>query len=105
MLCLLVIWLGQHTELRAKLLSLLVKINHFSFTWHNYLNQLFLPSPHTHEGYLTISSGASFQEDDSHGTSVETEYLNNLFIISIQCVCSGIIEEVKLSQRGCTVCP
>lgn len=104
--------MGQHTELTAKLLSLLVKINHFSFTWGNYLNQLFFFSlffffffPHTHEGYLTISSGVSFQEDDSHGASVETEYLNNLFIISIQCVCSGIIEEVKLSQRGCTVCP
>lgn len=62
------------------------------------------PSP-SREEYLTVSSGVSFQEDDSRGASVETEYLNNLCIISIQCVCSGIIEEVKLSWRGCAVCP
>lgn len=66
-------------------------INHFSFILHYYLNWL----PPTHEGYLTVSSGVSFQEDDSRAASVETEYLNNLFIISIQCVCSGITEEVK----------
>lgn len=94
------------------LLSLHATINHFSFTRHYYLNQLFFPSSFfffflflPHGEYLTISSEVSFQEDDSRGASVETEYLNSLFIISIQCVCSGIIEKVKLSQRGCAVCP
>lgn len=103
--------MGQPLELIAKALSLLVTVNHFSFIWRYCLNQLFFPFPSqrppspSHEGYLTVSSGVSFQEDDSRGASVETEYLNNLFIISIQCVCSGIIEEVKLSWRGCAACP
>ena len=53
---------------------------------------------------MTIFSGVSFQEDDSCGASVETEYLNNLFI-SVQCISSGITEEVKLSQKGCALGP
>lgn len=104
---------GRCVNLTANLQSLLVTINHFLFTWCYYLSELFLMLflllllllLFPHEGYLTMSSWVSFQEDNSCGASIETKYLNNLFITSIQCIYSSSIEEVKVSQRGCAACP